>query len=67
MPRPAKGPRLYLYERTGREATWIIRDGASRISTGASLADRRRAEKALADYIGKKHTRNFGDGDRLKS
>jgi integrase len=63
MPRPAKGPRLYLYERTGREATWIIRDGASRISTGASLADRRRAEKALADYIGKKHTRNFGDGD----
>jgi integrase len=50
MPRPAKGARLYLQQRSGRAPVWLIKDeGDVRIST--STGDRREAETALAEYI----------------
>ena len=55
MPRRAKGARLYIRQRRGREAVWVILDGEKELSTGCGADDRGRAEKALAEYIGKKH------------
>jgi hypothetical protein len=62
MPRRSKGPRLWLrnaqYSRDGKvthAAAWIIKDGKYRESTGCGADDRRRAEAALASYIGRKH------------
>jgi integrase len=55
MPRRAKGARLYLRERRGREAVWVVLDGENEVSTGRSADDRGGAEKALAEYIAKKH------------
>jgi integrase len=55
MPRRAKGARLYLRKRLGREAVWVILDGENEVSTGCSADDRGRAEKALAAYIARKH------------
>lgn len=56
MPRPSKGPRLWLQparKRNGgvERAVWIIRDGAVKRSTGAGARDLRQAETALASYI----------------
>ena len=59
-------PRLYLKQRTdGREAVWIIRDGAHRRSTGCNAAAQEQAEKALADYIAGKYRAPTGLGQRL--
>jgi integrase len=55
MPARAKGPRLYLRSRKGRQSTWVIRDGTVEHSTGCSSSDRAGAERALADYIASKH------------
>jgi integrase len=55
MPRKSKGPRLYLRERRGRAAVYVILDGTLEVGTGCSGDDRGGAEKALADYISKKH------------
>jgi integrase len=55
MPRRSKGPRLYCRERRGREPIWVILDGKDEVSTGCGADDRGGAEKALADYIAKKH------------
>jgi integrase len=55
MPRRSKGPRLYFRERRGREAVWVILDGTTEVSTGCGAGDRQRAERALAEYIGRKH------------
>ena len=55
MPRKSKGPRLYLRQRHGREAVYVILDGKNEVVTGCSGDDRRGAEKALGEYIGKKH------------
>jgi len=55
MPRKSKGARLYLDKRSNREAQWIIRDGAHRVRTSCSEADRRGAESALADYLARKY------------
>lgn len=52
MSRPSKGPRLYWHAQRQR---WVIRDGAVFHSTGCGASDARRAERALADYIGRKH------------
>jgi integrase len=61
MPRPAKGPRLFLREREGRSAIWVILDsGAVEISTSCGAADRRGAEKALASYLAQKHSSAVG-------
>jgi integrase len=55
MPRKAKGPRLYLRERAGREAIWVIRDGEREESSGCSESEREGAERALASYIVQKY------------
>jgi integrase len=55
MSRASKGPRLYLRERTGREAVFVVLDGPNEVSTRCSAGDRRGAEKALAAYIAEKH------------
>lgn len=52
MPRRSKGPRLYI-DRTRDQ--FVIRDGPHFVRTGCGSADVERAERALADYIGRKH------------
>lgn len=54
MPRRAKGPRLYLKQREGREAVWIIRDGATERSTGRPAGSLGDAERELQRYIAEK-------------
>ncbi len=54
MPRPSKGPRLYLRKARpdkGQLAGWVIRDGAKELGTGCSPDRAREAEQALAEYI----------------
>jgi integrase len=67
--RHSKGARLHLREprRPGGRRRWVILDngpngGRVEIGTGAFADDRRKAEKALADYLAKKHVPNFGEG-----
>jgi integrase len=55
MPRRAKGPRLYLYQRRGREAVWVIRGLGAEVSTGCSEGDREGAERELARCISEKY------------
>jgi integrase len=62
MPRPEKGARLWLRQRRGRDAVWVILDRGREISTGASEGDLGAAEKVLADHIGRKRRPRFGDG-----
>jgi integrase len=62
MPRPGKGARLWLRQRRGRDAVWVILDRGREISTGASEGDIGAAEKVLADHIGQKRRPRFGDG-----
>lgn len=64
MPRKPKGPRLYLKARAGREAVWIIRDGAYERSTGCPEPCLGDAEKHLAAYIAEKWTPEAGAGIR---
>mgnify|MGYP006935474875 CR=1 FL=1 len=61
MPRPAKGPRLYLRRaridrRTGGEigAVYVIRDGGREVSTGHGPDRLRDAEGALLAYLERK-------------
>jgi integrase len=70
MPRPAKGPRLYLStEHTivaGKrvaETTWRIRDGAYFGRTGCGEGDRAGAEKKLGAYIAAKYQPAVREGD----
>jgi integrase len=51
MPRRAKGPRLYLKQRAGRDAAWIIRDGTYEESTGCGVGCMSDAEQRLGEYI----------------
>jgi integrase len=55
MPRPTKGPRLWLQKGEGRKPTWVIRDGQINKSTGCDECDREDAERKLAEYILSKH------------
>jgi integrase len=62
MSRKAKGPRLRIRERAGREAIWTIHDGESRVSTGIVVGPHERedrpsaeAQLALAEYLQAKH------------
>jgi len=61
MPRPRKGPRLYLRPPKRKAgaiispARWVIRDGGSDLSTGLGPEDHREAEKRLAEYLAEKH------------
>jgi hypothetical protein len=70
MPSPPKGPRLWLRkerrDRDGavvRPAVYLIRDGGYQRSTGCGRADLRRAEEALAFYIGEKRLTPQGPRD----
>lgn len=64
MPRPPKGPRLFLRERHGRAPVYVVLDtGGVEISTGCGPEERAGAEKALADYIGSKHVSTIGAHD----
>ena len=60
MPRKPKGPRLYFRK---RKAVWVILDGSNEVSTSCGPDDREQAEKALAEYIGKKHRPAWRNGD----
>lgn len=74
MPRPSKGPRLYLRParpEKRQEAGWVIRDGSRELGTGCGPDDREGAEVALARYIIDKHaTQNAAgraaDRDRVR-
>ncbi len=55
MPRPSKGPRLYLRKRKGKRANvWLVRDNGKDESTGCSEDDLQGAEEYLAQYIAQK-------------
>lgn len=49
MPRPSKGPRLYLRKRQGSAPVYVIRDGTNEISTGC--ADVAAASERLKEYL----------------
>ncbi|WP_341020757.1 hypothetical protein [Brevundimonas diminuta] len=66
MPRPAQPPRLYLRERKGREARYVILDRGREIGTGFGEADQRGAEEAFGRYLADKHRPDFGDGHPSK-
>ncbi len=62
MPRPAKGPRLYLVParrdasgRVTRASRWVIRDGAKMHPTGCAASEVAGAHQALADYLRAAH------------
>src|SRR3984893_11498945 len=75
MPRPSKGPRLYLRRARpgiGRKAVWLIRDGRRDFATGCvgSPADKgppEEAQRALAEYIADKYrpTRKARDIEQI--
>lgn len=52
MPRKPSPPRLWFRADT---ATWVIKDGSKRISTGCGKTDAEAAERALADYFASKY------------
>lgn len=52
MPRQSKGARLWYDKST---ALWYIRDGTAKRGTGCGLAERARAEEALAAFIADKY------------
>ncbi len=61
MSRQSKGARLWLEPerkengRIRKRATWVIRDGARKVSTGCARGERADAERALAKYIAAKY------------
>jgi integrase len=66
MSRRSSGPHLWrradIYDKSGKlthHATWIIIDGTRQRGTGCALEDIAGAERALAEYIGKKHVREI--------
>jgi integrase len=74
MPRRSKGPRLWLRkERRGKSgrlvqnATWVILDtinGRHEESTGCGVDDRTGAERALAEYLARKHLTQVSKDER---
>jgi integrase len=66
MPRQASPPRLWKRperrDKSGKlthTSTWIILDGGRQISTGLDASDVIGAQKALADYINRRHTESI--------
>jgi integrase len=62
MPRPSKGPRLWLEPeerdqggKLVRHASWVVRDGPHKVRTGCPRDDRAGAERALGEYIAQKY------------
>jgi integrase len=66
MPRRAKGLRLYLRERDGRPAVYVIVDGDKEHSTGCGPTDLRQAEQRLADYAAEKFQPNRSERSLAK-
>src|ERR1700737_4457994 len=68
MPRPSKGPRLYLKSGyADRQDIWIIRDGQREIGTGCPEHARAEAEKRLAEYILEKHKPKRASGGDISA
>src|SRR5262245_15947100 len=68
MPRRSKGPRLWLQPARKRAdrtepATWVIRDGSRKISTGARPRETAKAERKLAEYLVAKSTPRVSNRD----
>lgn len=63
MPRPSKGPRLYLKSRAGRPPFYVIRDRGVEVSTGCGADDSEGAERALKAYLSNKHETTVGAHD----
>jgi integrase len=53
-------PRLYLRQRTGRDPTYVILDGAHEVGTGCGPSELSSAEKALEAYIASKYRPSTG-------
>lgn len=51
MPRPSKGPRLYLRKRKGAAPVYVIRDGSKEVSTGCAATDVEGAATCLRAYL----------------
>ena len=71
MPARSKGARLWLRRarrdrKTGEahNAVWIIRDGKHTEGTGCRKDDRTGAERALAEYLNRKHLEQASKGTR---
>jgi integrase len=74
MPRRSKGPRLWLRKerrdasgRVVQNATWVILDtinGRHEESTGCGIDDRAGAERALAEYLARKHLTHVSKDER---
>lgn len=71
MPRQPSPPRLWKRperrDKSGKlthSAAWIILDGGRQISTGLDASDVIGAQKALADYINRRHTESITRGPR---
>jgi hypothetical protein len=71
MPARSKGARLWLRRarrdrKTGEShnAVWIIRDGKHTEGTGCRKDDRAGAERALAEYLNRKHLAQASKGQR---
>jgi integrase len=62
MPRRSKGPRLYLRERKGREAVFVILDGGNEVGTGCGADNRGGAERELQAYLARKHRPDWRSG-----
>lgn len=69
MPRRSKGPRLWLRparrDRDGKQhgAVYVILDRGCQVATGFTADESDQAERALAEYIGRKHQREAGPRD----
>jgi len=71
MPRQPNPPRLWKRperrDKSGKlthTSTWIILDGGRQITTGLDASDVIGAQKALADYINRRHTETLGRSPR---
>jgi integrase len=65
MSRRTKAVRLYFRKRKrpARKGVWVIIDRAIQISTGCRKDEREQAEKALAEYLARKHQPSFRTGE----
>ena len=55
MPRPRKGPRLYLRRYRNSADVWVVLDGAREVSTHCGPDDLAGAERALESYLAGKY------------
>lgn len=63
MPRQAKPARLWLRQRAGREAVWVILHRGQERATGCVESDHEGATRALQEYLAESYAPDFGDGD----